>query len=152
MSLDPLTAGLDLAGTIINKIWPNPADQAEALYKLEELKQRGDLAELNAFIVQLTGQLEINKEEAKHASVFVAGWRPAVGWVCAFSLGYVGILDPLMRFIALMFGYEGEFPVIDTFLTMQILAGMLGLSHFRSKDKLEGVATSNTSPLIRKLK
>lgn len=73
MSLDPLTAGLGLAGTIINKIWPNPADQAEALHKLEELKQKGGLAELNAFVVQLTGQMDINKTEAAHPSVFCGG-------------------------------------------------------------------------------
>lgn len=144
MSLDPLTAGLDLAGTIINKIWPNPADQAEALHRLEELKQKGDLAELNAFVVQLTGQMDINKTEAAHPSVFVAGWRPFVGWVCGVSLGYVGLIDPFLRFVARVSGYDGEFPMIDTWLTLQILGGMLGLSHFRSIDKSKGVDTKKT--------
>ena len=139
MSFDPLSAALDVGKTLIEKIWPDPVKQSEELRKLEELHQKGDLAELNARIKLITGQLEINKIEASHKSIFVAGWRPFVGWVCGFGLAYVSIIEPIMRFIAKISGYTGEFPVIDTTLTMQVLIGMLGLTVARTHEKRKGV-------------
>jgi len=135
VDINPLSALFDIGKIAIEKIWPDPAKQAEQLFKLEELKQKGDLAELNAHVQSITGQLEINKVEAAHASIFVAGWRPFVGWCCGFALLYASILEPLMRFIATMFGYTGTFPIIDTNTTMQVLLGMLGLVGARSYEK-----------------
>lgn len=87
------------------------------------------------------GQLAVNVEEAKSASVFVAGWRPAIGWVCGAALAYSAILEPVARFMsAVVFGYHGTFPAIDTNLTMQVLLGMLGLAGMRSFDKVRGTA------------
>jgi len=87
------------------------------------------------------GQIAINTEEAKSSSLFVAGWRPAIGWTCGASLAYSAILEPVLRFVAqVMFKYAGAFPVIDTNLTLQILMGMLGLVTARSFDKLKGTA------------
>lgn len=85
-------------------------------------------------------QIEVNKEEAKSASLFVAGWRPGTGWVCVISLAYASIIEPLMRFICTMAGYKGAFPVIDTSITLQILFALLGLASLRSLDKSKGVA------------
>lgn len=144
MAFDPLSAALDLGTTLINKIWPDPAKQAEEARKLVELYQKGDLAAMQAQVTLLTGQLSINAKEAEHPSVFVAGWRPFVGWVGGFSLAYAGILEPLMRFIATMLEFTGEFPVIDTSMTIQILMGMLGLGAMRSFDKKNRTDTSNT--------
>jgi len=80
MALDPLTAGLDLVNTAINKIWPD---------KSEQEKQQ-----LAAAVVIVQGQLDINKAEAASPSVFVSGWRPWIGWVCgtacAWNLGRTG--------------------------------------------------------------
>ena len=135
MSIDPLSALFDVGKIAIEKIWPDQTKQAEQLFKLEELKQKGDLAELSAHVQSITGQLEINKQEAAHASIFVAGWRPFIGWCCGFSLLYAAILEPFMRFIAVMFDYSGAFPEIDTNITMQVLLGMLGLVGARSYEK-----------------
>lgn len=140
MSLDPVTAALDVGKVLIEKIWPDPQKQAEEIRLLEELHQKGDLAELTARVKLLTGQLEINKQEAQHKSIFVAGWRPFCGWVGGFGLAYATILEPLMRFVAeVVFLYSGNFPVIDTTLTMQILLGMLGLGVMRTREKEKGV-------------
>lgn len=88
-------------------------------------------------------QIAVNVEEAKSASIFVSGWRPFVGWVCASSLLYTGILEPVARFIAKVgFGYEGAFPVIDSTMMGQILTGILGLGAFRTAEKIRG-AESN---------
>jgi len=139
MSLDPITALFDVGMSVIKRVWPDPAMQAEEERKLLELKQRGDLAELNAHVQAMTGQLDINKVEAAHKSIWVAGWRPGVGWVCALGLLYASIIEPLMRFVATMAGYTGEFPLIDTTLTMQVLIGMLGLVAARTREKEKGV-------------
>ncbi len=139
MSFDPISALFDLGKSAIDKIWPDPIKRAEELRKLEEMKQRGDLEELNAQVKLLTGQMEVNKIEASSKNVFVAGWRPFVGWVCGLGLAYASIIEPLMRFIASTNGYTGEFPVIDTSITLQVLLGMLGLGVMRTREKEKGV-------------
>jgi hypothetical protein len=94
----------------------------------------------NGIKIQLA-QIAVNQEEAKSASVWVSGWRPAVGWICAAALGYAAVLEPVLRFAAqVWFGYKGGYPVIDTDLTMQVLVGILGLAGLRSHDKLKGTA------------
>lgn len=85
-------------------------------------------------------QISVNTEEAKSSSLFVSGWRPAVGWVCGFGLLYVSVLLPIMEFVAKMNGYTGTFPQVDTSITMQVLFGMLGLSGMRTYEKTKGVA------------
>ena len=139
MSFDPVSALFSVGESIIERIWPDPNERANQLHKLEELKQRGDLAELDAHVKLLVGQMEINKIEASHKSIFVSGWRPGVGWICGIALAYAAVIEPLMRFVATMNGYDGEFPVIDTTLTMQVLLGMLGLGVMRTREKEKGV-------------
>lgn len=122
--------------SVVSRIWPDKTQVENN--KLERFK-----TELATELAITQAQTEINMEEAKHPSVFVSGWRPCVGWICAIALGYVAVLEPMARFIALvMFGYDGDFPVIDTDLTLQILLGMLGLSGMRSFEKARRVARS----------
>ena len=81
-------------------------------------------------------QIQINIEEAKSPSLFVAGWRPFVGWTCGAALCYAAILEPVMRFGAtVLLTYKGGFPVIDTMLTLQVLLGLLGLGGLRTFEK-----------------
>ncbi len=95
----------------------------------------------NGIRLQLA-QIAVNQEEAKSASVWVAGWRPGVGWICAAALAYAAILEPLLRFAAQVgFGYTGAFPAVDTNITMQVLLGMLGIAGLRSYDKQKGTDT-----------
>lgn len=137
---------IEIGLTAIKRIWPDPEKQAEEERKLLELAQKGDLAKLASSVQLLTGQMEINKVEATHKSIFVAGWRPFVGWTCGFSLAYVCMLEPFMRFVATtIFGYEGEYPVIDTTIMIPVLLGMLGISHHRNEDKKNGTATNSIS-------
>lgn len=63
-------------------------------------------------------------------------------WICAFALAYASVIEPVARFVAkVWFGYSGDFPVIDTDLTMQVLIGVLGLGAYRSFEKAKGVAS-----------
>ena len=145
MSFDPLSALFDLGKTAIDKIWPDPIKRAEELRKLEELKQSGDLARLQAEVSLMLGQIEVNKVQAEHPSVFVAGARPAVMWIGAFGLAYAAIIEPLARFVAAVcFGYDGIFPQLDTTITMQVLFGILGLGAYRSFEKVKSVQTDRT--------
>tara|TARA_R110002153_G_scaffold137494_1_gene287573 strand:+ start:1174 stop:1572 length:399 start_codon:yes stop_codon:yes gene_type:complete len=80
-------------------------------------------------------QTKINEAEATHRTVFVAGWRPFIGWVCGLGLLYAVFIEPLLRFVFTVNGWEIEFPHIDTTITMQVLFGMLGLVGARSYEK-----------------
>lgn len=131
--MNPLAAILEVGNALIKHFFPDPAQQAAAEQKMAELVVSGELQ-------KIAGQLAINQEEAKSDSMFVAGWRPFVGWVCGAALAYVAILEPVVRFVALAAGYAGKFPVIDTNITMQVLFGMLGLGGMRTYEKTKGVA------------
>ena len=145
MSFDPLSALFDLGKTALDKSWPDPVKRAEELRKLEELKQAGDIARLNAEVNLMLGQIDVNKAQAQHPSVFVAGARPAVMWIGAFGLAYAAIIEPLARFVAAVcFGYAGDFPQLDTTITMQVLFGILGLGAYRTFEKTKDVQTNRT--------
>ena len=120
-------------------MWPDPAAKAAAQLELLKMQQSGDLAQLAADTDLAKLQIQTNIEEAKSTNWFVAGWRPAIGWVCGAGLAYAALVEPFARFAAkVWFGYSGEFPVIDTDLTLQILMGMLGLGAMRSVEKVKG--------------
>ena len=131
---NPISALLDFGGKLIDRLIPDPTEAAKAKLALAKMEQDGELA-------MMTAQTDINKVEAGSTSLFVAGWRPFVGWVGGFGLAYAAILEPMLRLIATLYGYTGAFPAIDTTITMQILFGLLGLGAMRSYDKVKGVAT-----------
>lgn len=134
MDITGLGSIADLANTVVNKIWPDKTQE-------EKDKMALALAEMNNEMQQMTAQTDINKVEAASSSLFVAGWRPAVGWISAIALGYVALIEPLARFTAqVLYQYSGNFPVIDTTITMQVLLGMLGLAGMRSFDKKNGTS------------
>ena len=85
-------------------------------------------------------QLEVNKAEAAHKSVFVAGWRPFVGWVCGVALAYHFILAPLLQFSFALAGMEQELPEFDFSQLSTVLMGMLGLGGIRTFEKMKGVS------------
>ena len=120
--------------SIIDKLIPDADAASKAKADLLTLQAKGELD------AQLS-QIQVNLKEAEHPSVFVSGWRPAAGWVCASALAYAAILEPVARFVSsVWFGYTGAFPQIDTDLTLQVLLGMLGLGAFRSFEKSKDVA------------
>lgn len=80
----------------------------------------------------MKGQLEVNKVEAAHKSLFVAGWRPAIGWICGIALLYSTILSPILDIWFTV-------PPVETSLLQTVLMGMLGLGAMRSYEKTKGV-------------
>ena len=135
-----LLSGLfDLGKGLIDRLFPDPAAKAAAQLDLLKMQQAGELAQLAAETDLAKLQIQTNIEEAKSTNWWVAGWRPAIGWVCGAGLAYAALVEPFARFAAkVWFGYTGDFPVIDTDLTLQILMGMLGLGAMRSVEKIKG--------------
>ena len=85
------------------------------------------------------GQMEINKTEAAHKSLFVAGWRPAIGWICGLGMASNFILIPMANFVLALTGSPVVVPLLDTGEMMPVLMGMLGLGAMRTYEKKEGV-------------
>ena len=106
----------------------------------KDLKAKLD-HELNmAFHEANLAQTEINKVEAASQNMFVAGWRPFVGWTCGVALLYHFLLLPLLHFILRATGNEVELPEFDFSHLSTILMGMLGLGGLRTYEKLRGVS------------
>ena len=82
-----------------------------------------------------TAQIEVNKEEAKSRSWWIAGWRPACGWICSLAMGYHFIIQPLLIFFLAIFGLKMDIPSFDMDTLMTVLLGMLGLGGLRSFEK-----------------
>lgn len=148
MSFDPLSAAFELGKSAIERIWPDPIKRAEEMRKLEEMKQKGDLAKLNAHVQLMLGQLEINKAEAQHKSLFVAGWRPGVGWVGVVAFAYQFVLYPFLLWVWAIAEVLGKIPegiepppVLDAGALFTIVTGMLGIGAMRSHDKRHNVQT-----------
>lgn len=121
-----LGAVADLAGSVINKIWPD---------KTEAEKQQ-----LAAAVMVVQGQLDINKTEAASPSVFVAGWRPAIGWVCGTACAWNWIGLPVANMALGLYGHPLQLYPADVTEMMPVLMGMLGLGGLRSYEKVNGVA------------
>ena len=84
-------------------------------------------------------QLEVNKVEAAHKSMFVAGWRPFVGWTCGVALAYHFLIAPLLGFMLVLYGIDTPMPEFEFSQLSTILMGMLGLGGLRSYEKMKGV-------------
>ena len=111
---------------LLNKFIPDK-DQANALaHEISTMAERHaqELAK---------GQLAVNKVEAAHKSLFVSGWRPAIGWICGFALMYSTILAPIL-------GIWFTVPPVDSSLLTTVLMGMLGLGAMRTVEKTKSVA------------
>jgi hypothetical protein len=87
------------------------------------------------------GQIEINKTEAAHKSMFVAGWRPFVGWTCGVALAWHFVGQPLAVFVITYSGVEAPpLPVFEMESLLTVLLGMLGLGGLRTFEKTRGVS------------
>jgi len=109
--------------------------------KREEAKEQFEGQMLNAMTGLVQGQLEINKEQAKHSSIFVAGARPFIMWVCGFALMWQFLLEPMATWALLAFSVRElpSFPELDMGPLMTLLLGMLGLGGLRTYEKRLGV-------------
>ncbi len=135
-----LLALLPTLSDILDKILPDKGAADAAKLKLVELAQQGELAKLNADITLATGQMEINKVEAASTRLFVAGWRPFVGWICGLTIGFKYVGGPLLSMLLQAVGHPVTLPVIPAEDLWPVLGGLLGLGGMRTVEKVKGAA------------
>jgi len=133
MALDPISATLAIGGKLIDRLWPDPAQRDAAKLELLKMQQAGELA-------QMTAQTDINRVEAASSSIFVAGWRPFIGWTCGAAFAYKFVVAPALAFGLTAFGHPVELPVLDFTEMSTVLLGMLGIGGLRTLEKIKGVA------------
>lgn len=122
----------ELGKGLIERWFPDPAKKAEAEAQFMLLMQEQDFK-------KVLGQLEVNAKEAASPHLFVAGWRPFVGWCCGAGFLWATIAQPMVAWVAVARGWPAP-PAIDTEVLLYVLGGMLGLGTLRSFEKTKGVA------------
>lgn len=119
---------------IIGRFLPeDPEKRADAEREIE--------AQLSEHLAKIDiAQLDINKTEAAHRSIFVAGWRPFIGWSCGVALAWNYIAQPILVFALAQTGNLIELPALDMSQMMPVLMGMLGLGGLRTFEKYKSVS------------
>jgi hypothetical protein len=115
MAVDPFSAGMTLADTVIKRIWADPSE--------------AEKNKLEALSIAMASELaihETNKTEAQHPSLFVAGWRPFIGWC-----GGLGV----------------ALPVLDTGVLTTVVFTMLGMGGLRTYEKMQGTSRTTWAPV-----
>jgi hypothetical protein len=128
---------------IVNKLIPDPVAKAQAQLQLLQLQQNSTFKEIDAQLQQSAQQTDTDKVEAANTSLFVAGWRPFIGWICGTGLGwnYIGI--SILSFLTTAFGHPIVVAKADLSEMMPLLIGMLGLGGMRTFEKINGVNSGN---------
>lgn len=135
-----LIALLPVLGQILDKVLPDKGASDAAKLELVKMAQAGELAQLQAEVTLATGQTDINKIEAASTRLFVAGWRPFVGWICGLAVGFKFIGGPVLFMVAQATGHPVTLPVIETEELWPLLLGMLGLGGLRTVEKVKKAA------------
>lgn len=124
---------------LIGKFVPDPQARAAAQLEILKLQQSAEFKQIDAELETARNQTDINKVEAASSSVFVSGWRPAVGWVCVAGLLYTFLGQPLLAWASGIWGIPLP-PDLDLGELLTLLMGMLGLGALRTTEKIKKVA------------
>jgi len=130
-----------VANTLIDRLIPDKNANGKAKLSLEMMLAKG---ELDTLAKGLEGNLKINEVEAAHPSIFVAGARPFIMWVCGITFAYHYLVYPIIMAIAAFKGFDTSvLPKFELQDLMYVMGSMLGIGGFRSYEKLRGVARDN---------
>ena len=124
---------VDPVSNILDKVIEDKDQKAKLAHEIATMAERHaqELAR---------GQIEINKEEAKSRNIFIAGWRPFVGWTCGLALFWHFLGLPVTLFITGWFNLQHPpLPEFDMQSLMTVLLGMLGLGGMRTFEKFKGI-------------
>jgi hypothetical protein len=131
-----ISSVVESVGKVIGDLHTSDKERMELELEAKRIDQAVDL-----------GQMEVNKVEAANQNLFVAGWRPAIGWVGAGAMAYQFLLYPILVWAWVWLQAEGYVPkevspppMLDTEALWVILSGMLGIAGMRSFEKSRGVA------------
>ena len=117
-----VVAPIDAIGNTFDKLFTSDEERLQAEAVLTKIAQKPHIL-----------QAEINKIEAGHRSLFVAGWRPAIGWVCAIGLMFPFLINPIIQWYT---GHPG--PNLPLEALMTLVVSLLGLGGLRTVEKLKG--------------
>jgi len=129
MALDPITAGMDLAQTVVSRIWPDKSQQEQQ--------------QLAAVLSMIQGQMDANKAQASNPSVFVSGARPFIMWVCGIACAWNWIGISVAKAVCAILQYPIVLTPADTSEMMPMLTALLGLGAYRTVEKIKGVARNS---------
>ena len=118
---------------LLDKVIPDADERSRLAHEIATLAERQAHEIAKA-------QIEVNREEATSHSIFVAGWRPMVGWVCCAGLATNYLLVPICNFVLTITESPITVPPLDLSEMMPVLLGMLGLGGLRTWEKTKGVA------------
>jgi len=118
---------------VLDRVVPDQAAAAKAKLEMEAKL-------LEAATVQAGQQASINQVEAASDSLFVAGWRPFIGWVCGAGLAWAFLVAPMLMWLLPATGVVATLPAIQMEYLLELVVAMLGLGALRSFEKLKGVA------------
>ena len=140
MAVDPISILMGIGSKVIDRLWPDPAERDAAKLELLKMQQSGELAQLTADTNLMIEQIKVNQAEAQNPSVFVSGWRPAIGWVCGAACGWNWIGLPIVKLALEIYGHPINLAPADLTEMLPVLMGMLGLGGLRTIEKLQGRA------------
>tara|TARA_R100001143_G_scaffold61097_1_gene61263 strand:- start:1808 stop:2230 length:423 start_codon:yes stop_codon:yes gene_type:complete len=128
---------LPIVGDVIGRFLPEDKEAAAKARREIEAELTKHLAELDL------AQAQTNLEQAKHPSIFIAGARPAIMWICAFGLGWQFVFQPVAVWIFSVMGSDLVLPMIETEGLMPLTLSLLGLGSMRSFEKFKGIQRNN---------
>jgi len=137
MAFDPVTAILNIGNTVIDRLIPDKSQAAVLKAQLLEAQQKGQFDNDIA-------QLQVDQAEAQNHSIFVAGWRPFIGWCCGAAFVYAYIAQPFVQTLLVVCHSKfdpAQLPKLDLAQMLPVLLGMLGLGAYRTYEKAQGVST-----------
>lgn len=124
---------LPYVGEVLDRVVPD----TEAKEKAKREIEANLIANANSINL---AQIDLNKTEAQHRSVWVSGWRPAIGWSCSLGIAWLFIGHPIATWLAMLAGYDDMvMPTIPTDILLELTFAMLGMAGLRTFEKLKGV-------------
>ncbi len=126
-SLNPFTGIAEGVMNGLDDLFTSEEEKSVAKLRMEQMLQKPHILQAMA-----------NIEEAKHRSVFVAGWRPAIGWVSAIGLAYQFLILPFAGLINSFLAVPVELPAIQAAELMTLTLSLLGLGGLRTYEKIKG--------------
>lgn len=134
---------IDILGPVLNpiieRVFPDPKDRYDFQVKMATLADQENQRAHD----EMMGQIGTNTAEANRGNMFVAGWRPFIGWTGGIGIAYSCVLEPMMNWVStVLFHYNGTFPTLQTDQLYALVTGMLGFGTMRAVEKIQGVPNS----------
>jgi len=130
MMLGPI---ISVVSSVLDKVIPDNNAKEKAKADIEKALI-DNAAQINL------AQAETNKIEASHSSVFIAGWRPFLGWVCGIGFAWIFVLNPILQWGLALYGINAVLPQLQSDVLMELTVALLGLAGLRSWEKAKGIA------------